>query len=179
MKLPQCPHCGHKLNFVQASFLKREGEYWCEECGGFSNVFLEKPVYLAGIAVVCVEVLLFLVYLLFLHALSFWLVFLMLLPYLIFQCAAPFLIDLQAQGARRPPSPPRTAQEAAQRRPATGTYTPPVRRTPPAGAPRSVRPAQPVRRPVAPRAGTPAGQATRPPVHKPPEHGSGPHIRHL
>ena len=48
---PQCPYCGKRVNLIRTWSLKRQGEYCCTHCGGYSNVHHLPILYI--LALVC------------------------------------------------------------------------------------------------------------------------------
>lgn len=108
LQLPVCPHCGQKVGYVRAWFLKQEGEYRCPNCGGFSGVFLSTAAPMFGSVAVIISVVVFLVLRFVTGGMPFYGVLLMALPYLLFFLSAPFLVRLRKPGTRkRPSAPPR------------------------------------------------------------------------
>lgn len=41
-RLPVCPYCKNKLTYFESWFLKDKGEYFCRECGHFSDVIFRE-----------------------------------------------------------------------------------------------------------------------------------------
>lgn len=103
LRLPVCPHCGQKVGYAKAWFLKQEGEYRCPNCGGFSNVHLASSGPMVGSVAVIASILVFVALRLLTGGMPFYGVLLMALPYALFFLTAPFLVRLRKPGTRRRP----------------------------------------------------------------------------
>lgn len=106
LELPVCPNCGKKVGFIKAWFLKKEGEYHCPACGGFSNVYLDSVTPMVGAGAVFVSVAMFLALRISTGGMPFYGIFLIALPYVFFFLLAAFLIRLRKPGVRKRPNPP-------------------------------------------------------------------------
>lgn len=113
LKLPVCPHCGQKVGFVKAWFLKQEGEYRCSSCGGFSNVHLDSSAPVTGSVAVLLSVVIFLLFRFITGQMPFLGILAMAVPYLLFFLLAPFLVRLKKPGVRKKPQPPPQQQRSA------------------------------------------------------------------
>lgn len=118
--MPKCPYCGKKINPIYAWGIKSKGEYHCSECGTFANIKLEKFVYAAGLAALIIEALLLLLFI-FTGGVIMYLLPLMIVPFLVFTCLAPFGIRFEKIGITQKRKGPHQAppQGAAGHRTAT------------------------------------------------------------
>ena len=60
--LPQCPHCGKRINPFYAWSIKSKGEFRCDSCGGFSDVKLARPILWMGLFSVIIAAILLLTF---------------------------------------------------------------------------------------------------------------------
>jgi len=92
---PACPYCGKKVNPLLSWSLKKQGEYQCSKCRGTSNVILDPTVSLFGVSAIFLSVIFLLVFKFFVGEVNLLCVVLMILPFLIFNILALFLIRLK------------------------------------------------------------------------------------
>ncbi len=118
--LPQCPHCGNKLNYAQAWVLKRRGEYICPKCGGISNIVLGSPLYAFGFFAIVAGTILCILGLILDGSLAPFTLGGVFLLFLLFFLIAPFQVRLRKPLPRRP-IPPRAPQAHRQEPPRGGT----------------------------------------------------------
>lgn len=128
---PRCPYCGKKISLPAAWILKSQGEFLCPQCGGISNVVLDRAVYLLAFLAVLVSAIFFIVSFLHLAAVNLWMVLLVLLPFFLFFLISVFLVRLRKPELHRKPVPPRPDPRqgpgAQQPRPAAPYHTVPGR----------------------------------------------------
>lgn len=125
LHLPQCPHCGKKINPFLAWGIKSKGEFACSNCGSYSNIRLAKSLHLAGLSAVVIAGILLLIFI-FTGCMNLPLLILMLVPFFLFTVISPFLVRLEkielpgqkkkTSGAKKQstPTPVRPPQQTAQ-----------------------------------------------------------------
>ena len=125
MGLPQCPHCGKRVNPFLAWGIKSKGEFECSKCGSYSNIRLAKGLYIAGLSAVILAGILLLVFL-FTGCMNLALLIFMLVPFAVFTVISPFFVRLQkielpgqkrkTPPAKKPPvQPPAARPQQSQR----------------------------------------------------------------
>ena len=92
---PQCPYCGKKLSLPSAWNVKKHGEYICPECGGISNVVLDKSIGILAFLAVFLGSAFFLVSFINIDSFNFWMLLLIVLPFFIFFLISVFLVRLK------------------------------------------------------------------------------------
>lgn len=98
--LPRCPYCGRRLNLVLAFGIKREGEYRCANCGGISNIQLDRRLYPCAAGAVALSAVMLLVSLLQQKG-SLLLVLLVVLPFVALYALSPLFVRLHRPVIRR------------------------------------------------------------------------------
>ena len=111
--LPQCPHCGNKLNYAQSWVLKRRGEYICPKCGGISNIVLGSPLYALGLFAIIVGAILCILGLILDSGFALFNLSGIFLLYFVFFLLSPFQVRLRKPLPRHP-TPPRVPQVHSQ-----------------------------------------------------------------
>lgn len=122
LRLPICPYCGKKVGFTKAWYLKKEGEYRCPECGGYSNILLDPLSPLLGTLAILCSILIFLLVRFLAGGISFWGILLMLFPYLLFFLFSVFLIRLRKPVFRKRTDPPPRRPGGQNPRPGNGGF---------------------------------------------------------
>ena len=117
----QCPYCGKTINPLKSWLLKNQGEYICKKCGGRSNIVLDPAIYMLAFGAVAIDIIIFLIFALFVRHFNVLSLILAILPFLVFYILAAFLVRLKRPVVRR-----RQPQN-----PVPGGYPPVQRRQPP------------------------------------------------
>jgi hypothetical protein len=116
---PACPYCGKKVNPIRTWCLKKQGEYQCGKCQGISNIVLDPTMSLFGVSAIFLSVLIFLIFKFFVGEVNLLCVILMILPFLIFNLLALFLVRLKKPVFRKVPKGPNGSNEKNSVNPAT------------------------------------------------------------
>lgn len=122
---PVCPYCGKKVNPLRTWNLKKQGEYQCSKCSGISNIVLDPTVSLFGVTAIFLSVLTFLIFKFFVGEVNLLCVILMIVPFLIFNILALFLVRLKKPVFRKVPkgSNPPTGVNGLQKKNSENYYT--------------------------------------------------------
>ena len=182
-KLPRCPYCGRQVGFPEARMQHTQGEYRCEHCKHDVDIIYDPIIYAVAGLTAAMGVVIYLIQYFILRGDSWYGMLFVLLPFLAFYAAVPFMMHFTRLGGNRqstaaaPGTARRSPPPAGDRRPRpqTGTAAPrgthpsqAVRtRQPAAKPPRSTqtaRPSQPGRQGVPPQRRQAPSAASRP-VH--------------
>lgn len=159
--LPQCPYCGKKINPFYAWYLRTQGEYICPACGGVSNIGITGAAKIAGVLVVVIDLVIFVIAMLDQsHEPPFGYLIAMIVPFLLFTILSAFMVRLKKPVLRKkePPQAPGQGTGTPQRPGAT--RQPGQRQTAPGQPPQRYAPQE--RRTVQPGAAARPTQGTRP-----------------
>lgn len=94
-KLPHCPYCGKKVDFLTAWVEKTEGEFKCRYCGKASDIKFSDSVI--KVSIIC-EIIAFAIVLLCMflsNEFTLYGAFLVLLPFIYFYIRAPYMMELE------------------------------------------------------------------------------------
>ena len=120
--LPACPYCGKKVNFIKAWKIKKQGEYRCPQCGGYSNILLAPFVPLSAIAAVVLAIILYIIFY-FTIGITVPIIFCILAPFVLFFVFSCFFIQLKKPVFRKTgPAPQSGGPSAPPVAPAPGGY---------------------------------------------------------
>ena len=119
--LPQCPHCGKRINPFYAWSIKSKGEFRCDSCGGFSDVKLGRPILWMVLFSVIIAAILLLTFM-FMGSVHLAFLPVMLVPFFIFTVLSPFFVRLtptklvgQKHSTQQKPPQPSTNQFSLER----------------------------------------------------------------
>lgn len=104
---PKCPYCGKKLSLPSVWVIKKHGEYICPECGGISNIVLDKSIHVFAFLAILLGTAFFLISFINIINFNIWMLFLVLLPFCLFFLLSVFLVRLRKPNVvkRRAPYP--------------------------------------------------------------------------
>lgn len=131
--LPQCPHCGKRINPFYAWSIKSKGEFRCDSCGGFSDVKLARPILWMGLFSAIIAAILLLIFM-FMGSVHLAFLPVMLVPFFIFTVLSPFFVRLtptklvgQKHSTQQKPPQPSTNQFSLEREKTT-QFQPPKKK---------------------------------------------------
>jgi len=93
--LPSCPYCNKKMNFIAAWVLRREGEFRCPRCRGVSNIMLDIRLAFFAAGAVLLSALLFVILRIVCKIEGLNILFLSVLPILLFYIISVFFVRLK------------------------------------------------------------------------------------
>ena len=105
---PRCPYCGKKLSLPSTWLIKKHGEYICSECGGISDIVLDRSIHVFAFLSVLLGTAFFLVSFINIMNFNVWMLFLVILPFFLFFLISVFLVRLRKPNImkRKPHYPP-------------------------------------------------------------------------
>lgn len=92
---PKCPYCGKKLSLPSAWVIKKHGEYICPECGGISNIVLDKSIHIFAFLAILLGSVFFIISFINIFNFNIWMLFLVILPFFLFFLISVFLVRLK------------------------------------------------------------------------------------
>lgn len=102
LQKPVCPYCGRKVNLITAWKLRRQGEFQCPRCEGFSNIVLDSAVSVTAVIAIAVSALIFVIVRLIWSNFTFFSVILVFAPFLVFYILSPFFVRLRRVRPKKP-----------------------------------------------------------------------------
>ena len=94
-KLPHCPHCGEKVDFLTAWVEKTEGEFKCRYCGKASDIKFKDNINKVSITCEIIAVVIVLLFMLLSNEFTLYGSFLVLLPFIYFYIRVPYMMELE------------------------------------------------------------------------------------
>lgn len=125
MKLPKCPYCGKKLNYIKAWDIRKYGDFMCDQCHNEYLIQYSSGAFLLAVGMIALDVFLFLILGGFDGKLSVFALILMAVPLVMIYFLLPLMMSLRRKKGRAPVRGYRTiAPEPAGRPARTKIYQP-------------------------------------------------------
>ncbi|MDR1253500.1 MAG: hypothetical protein LBJ95_00560 [Oscillospiraceae bacterium] len=98
-KLPNCPHCGQKITYLEAWSLRKKSEHVCQSCERVSSASLKPAIYKIATGTICISFVISFIALIFVRNCTAWPIFFVAVPFILFYLIAPFFVTIEGAEA--------------------------------------------------------------------------------